>query len=92
MLLSRLLIKRLIFYSAPIDELMPINTDISLVKAMIDQIITTDFTGFTPYFDANFRKQVAMNQSLGFGKLIQYLPNLLSLIQKTRRAICSFCG
>ena len=62
---------------------MPINTDISLVKAMIDQIITTDFTGFTPYFDANFRKQVAMNQSLGFGKLIQYLPNLLSLIQNT---------
>ena len=74
--------KAINFYSAPIDELMPINTDISLVKAMIDQIITTDFTGFTPYFDANFRKQVAMNQSLGFGKLIQYLPNLLSLIQK----------
>ncbi|OAU94369.1 UvrD-helicase domain-containing protein [Moraxella catarrhalis] len=75
--------KAIDFYSAPIDELnMPADTDISSAQTVIDQILNTDFTGFTPYFDADFRKSVSMNQSLGFGKQIHHLPHVLSLIQK----------
>ena len=70
------------FFTAPIDPLpQDVGLDaISAIHGRIGQLLLVDFTGFEPYFDANYRADIKINGRNAFAKQLSDLPEIMALM------------
>lgn len=72
------------FFTAPIDPL-PKDSGLGAIDALHEQLqalSAVDFSGFEPYFDANYRADIKINGRNVFAKLLHALPEILALISE----------